>query len=133
MALSGGHRRVTAAFRRGVAFVDVSELWKLEQISLSRMGTAVMERDEIREVLRSIFEDETGETLASLPDDVVLAEDFDLDSVDMVGLIMQVERHFRVRLTYDDLVDVTTAGALINLVQAKVAASATPKGDVAAA
>jgi acyl carrier protein len=92
-----------------------------------------MERDEIREVLRTIFEDETGETLASLSDDVVLAEDFDLDSVDMVGLIMQVERHFRVRLTYDDLVDVTTVGALIDLVLAKISASATPKGDVAAA
>ncbi len=91
-----------------------------------------MERDEIREVLKTIFEDETGETLASLSDDVVLAEDFDLDSVDMVGLIMQVERHFRVRLTYDDLVDVTTVGALLDLVQAKIAALAA-KGDVAAA
>ncbi len=92
-----------------------------------------MERDEIREVLRTIFEDETGETLASLSDDVVLAEDFDLDSVDMVGLIMQVERHFRVRLTYDDLVDVTTVGALIDLVLAKVNASGASQGDVAAA
>jgi acyl carrier protein len=92
-----------------------------------------MERDEIREVLRTIFEDETGEPLATLSDDVVLAEDFDLDSVDMVGLIMQVERHFRVRLTYDDLVDVTTVGALIDLVLAKISALAAPKGDVAAA
>ena len=80
-----------------------------------------MERDQIREVLRSIFEDETGDSLASLPDEVVLADEFDLDSVDMVSLIMQVERHFRVRLTYDDLVDVTTAGALIDIVMAKVA------------
>ena len=93
-----------------------------------------MQRDEIREVLRTIFEDETGDSLASLPDDVVLAEDFDLDSVDMVGLIMQVERHFRVRLTYDDLVDVTTVGALIDLVLAKVVQSAAAStGDAAAA
>ncbi len=92
-----------------------------------------MERDEIRGVLKKIFEDETGEPLTDLSDNVVLAEDFDLDSVDMVGLIMQVERHFRVRLTYDDLVDVTTAGALIDLVQTKVAAAETAKGDTAAA
>jgi len=92
-----------------------------------------MERDEIRGVLKKIFEDETGEPLTDLSDNVVLAEDFDLDSVDMVGLIMQVERHFRVRLTYDDLVDVTTAGALIDLVQTKVAAAGATKGDTAAA
>ena len=93
-----------------------------------------MQRDEIREVLRTIFEHETGDELANLPDNVVLAQEFDFDSVDMVGLIMQVERHFRVRLTSDDLVDVTTAGSLIDVVAAKVdQAAASPPGGGAAA
>jgi acyl carrier protein len=92
-----------------------------------------MQRDEVREVLRTIFEHETGDDLAALADDVVLAQEFDLDSVDMVGLIMQVERHFRVRLTYDDLVDVTTAGSLIDLVIAKInQAAMSPAGSAAA-
>jgi acyl carrier protein len=83
-----------------------------------------MEREQIRKVLRGIFEDETGSTIPLLHDNVMLAEEFDLDSVDMVSLIMQVERHFRVRLTYGDLAEVKSVGSLIDVVQAKIAAAA---------
>jgi len=80
-----------------------------------------MERDQIRGVLKTIFETETGDQILSLKDGVILAQDFELDSVDMVSLIMRVEGHFRVRMTYSELEEVATVGQLIDLVQAKVA------------
>ena len=79
-----------------------------------------MNRQDIREVLKTIFEEETNETLPSLDEDAVLAEDFALDSVDLVSLLMRVESHFQVRLTNAELTESRTVGALIDLVQSKV-------------
>lgn len=82
-----------------------------------------MNRERIRGVLLTIFEEETGETLAALPDESVLAKDYALDSVDMVGLLTQVEEHFQVRLTNTELAENQTVGALIDLVRAKLEVS----------
>lgn len=79
-----------------------------------------MNREQIRGVLHTIFEEETGETVAALRDEDVLAKDFALDSVDMVGLLMRVEGHFHVRLTNAELAESQTVGALIDLVRAKL-------------
>ncbi|HWB07914.1 MAG TPA: acyl carrier protein [Pirellulales bacterium] len=83
-----------------------------------------MHREQIRGVLKTIFEEETGQCIESLSDDAVLAEDFALDSVDLVGLLMRVESHFQVRLTNAELTDSRTIGALIDLVQSKVSTPA---------
>ncbi|HVX10651.1 MAG TPA: acyl carrier protein [Pirellulales bacterium] len=79
-----------------------------------------MNREQIRVVLKTIFEEETNQSLASLDDDALLAEDFALDSVDLVSLLMRVESHFQVRLTNAELTDSRTVGALIDLVKTKV-------------
>lgn len=79
-----------------------------------------MNRDELRSALKTIFEEETNRSLDSLADDDVLAEDFALDSVDLVSLLMRVESHFQVRLTNAELTESRTVGALIDLVSSKV-------------
>jgi acyl carrier protein len=79
-----------------------------------------MNREEIRKVLKTIFEEETSQSLESLDDDAVLAEDFAFDSVDLVSLLMRVESHFQVRLTNVELTESRTVGALIDLVSSKV-------------
>lgn len=79
-----------------------------------------MNREAIRGVLKTIFEEETGESLAELNDDAVLAQDFAFDSVDLVSLLMRVESHFHVRLTNAELTESRTVGALLDLVGAKV-------------
>ena len=79
-----------------------------------------MSRDEIREVLMELFEDETGEEVSSLKDDQSLAEQLGLDSVDMVSLIMQLERRFKIRLAHDELAHAQQLGQLIGLVQSKL-------------
>lgn len=78
-----------------------------------------MNREAIRGALKTIFEEETGETLAALDDDAVLAEDFAFDSVDLVSLLMRVESHFHVRLTNAELTESRSVGALIDLVGTK--------------
>jgi acyl carrier protein len=82
-----------------------------------------MNREPIRGVLQTIFEEETGESLPALNDDAVLAHDFAFDSVDLVSLLMRVESHFHVRLTNAELTESRTVGALIDLVHAKVNAA----------
>jgi len=82
-----------------------------------------MQREQVREELKAIFENETGQTLSTLEDRLVLVEEFELDSVDLVSLLMQVESRFRVRLTHGEVSEVKTVGTLIDLVQEKIASS----------
>ncbi|MGH7137917.1 MAG: acyl carrier protein, partial [Pirellulales bacterium] len=82
-----------------------------------------MNREHVRGRLKTIFEDETDHTLESLNDNAVLAEDFALDSVDLVSLLMRVESQFQVRLTNAELTESRTVGALIDLVSSKTSES----------
>ncbi|MBM4077328.1 MAG: acyl carrier protein, partial [Planctomycetes bacterium] len=76
-----------------------------------------MSRDEIRQVLMELFEAETGDPIESLKDNESLSEQLGLDSVDMVSLIMQLERRFRIRLSHEELADAQQVGQLVTLVQ----------------
>jgi acyl carrier protein len=80
-----------------------------------------MSRDDLRGTLSALLEEEMGEPY-DLADDRGLREGLGLDSVDVVGLVMRVEREFRVRLSMEDLQGVRTVGELIDLLQAKLAA-----------
>jgi len=80
----------------------------------------VITREEIRETLLKLFEAETGEPLQSLTDDQNMAEQLGLDSVDMVSLIMQLERHFKIRLSHEELANAAQVGQLLDIVQQKV-------------
>ena len=88
----------------------------------------MMPREEIRQILLELFEAETGEPIESLLDDQGLSEQLGLDSVDMVSLIMQLERRFKIRLTHDELAGAHQVGLLLDLVQRKL-----PEGHKTAA
>ena len=65
----------------------------------------------------------SGEPIASLDDEVAIREGLGLDSVDVVGLVMQVERQFRIRLATEELTEIATVGDMLDLLQAKIAAN----------
>ena len=88
-----------------------------------------MQRTQIRESLQHIFEQETDSTLGELRDEMVLAQEFEFDSVDFVSLIMRVEETFHIRLTNSELSNATTVGSLLDLVEAKAAQS--PESQIA--
>jgi acyl carrier protein len=84
----------------------------------------MMDRESIRHSLLAYLEDDLGETIPSLEDEINIREGLGLDSVDVVGLLMQVERQFRIRLATEELSEIVTVGNLIDLLQAKISAQA---------
>ena len=83
-----------------------------------------MDREALSEALRELYNDEVGASLDVLGDDVRLIADLGLDSVDVLSLIMQVERHFRIRLTRSEIQSVAAVCDLLDLVAVKLRESA---------
>jgi acyl carrier protein len=82
-----------------------------------------MSRDDLRGTLAALLEEEMGETY-DLADDREIREGLGLDSVDVVGLVMRVEREYRIRLSMEDLQGVRTVGEMLDLLEAKLDARA---------
>ncbi len=84
------------------------------------------QRDQIRQTLIELIENDVGQKFDDLHDGKNLREELGLDSVDVVSIVSQIERHFRIRLTHQELETLVTVGDVLNLLQAKVAASSEP-------
>ena len=89
------------------------------------------DRETIRQTLIQLLESETGEQHPDLEDGKTLREELGLDSVDVVSIVMQIERHFRIRLAHQELETLVKVGELLDLIQAKLAAG--PEEAAAAA
>lgn len=85
-------------------------------------------RDLIRTTLRDLLEEDKGEPMPELTDGMKLREELGLDSLDVVSIVSQVERKFRIRLTHEELQTMVTVGDVLSLLQSKLSA-----GDSAAA
>jgi acyl carrier protein len=81
------------------------------------------DRDAIRKTLIELLEAETAEKHPDLDESRNLRDELGLDSVDVVSVVMQIESHFRIRLTQQELEKVIRVGDLLDLIQAKVAAT----------
>lgn len=79
------------------------------------------DRESIRNTLVTYLEDDLGERLPAFDDGVNIREGLGLDSVDVVGLVMQVERQLRIRLDSEELAQVVTVGDLLDLLETKLA------------
>jgi acyl carrier protein len=78
-------------------------------------------RETLRTTLLNLLEEEMGQTFALPQDDEDLRETLGLDSVDLVGLVMRIEREFRVRLSTEELGAVKKVGDLLDLMESKLA------------
>jgi acyl carrier protein len=78
-------------------------------------------RETLRATLVSLLEEEMGEKYPLPQDDQELRSSLKLDSVDLVGLVMRIEREFRVRLSAEELAAVLRVGDLLDLMEAKLA------------
>ncbi len=67
-------------------------------------------RETLRTTLVNLLEEEMGETYPLPRDDEELRTSLKLDSVDLVGLVMRIEREFRVRLSPEELATVQRSG-----------------------
>jgi acyl carrier protein len=84
----------------------------------------MQDRESIRASLVTYLEDDLGAPLATFDDDVNIREELGLDSVDIVGLVMQVERQFRIRLASEELETIIKVGDLLDLLETKLASAA---------
>ena len=82
------------------------------------------DRDAIRTILIELLEADTGEKFPTLDDTCNMREDLGLDSVDVVSIVSQIERRFRIRLTHQELETLVHVGELLDLIQTKLAAPA---------
>jgi acyl carrier protein len=83
------------------------------------------QREQIRQTLIDLIENDVGQKFDDLHDGKNLREELGLDSVDVVSIVSQIERHFRVRLTQQELEKLVTVGDVLDLLQAKLAAPPT--------
>jgi acyl carrier protein len=82
-----------------------------------------LDREAIRQKLMELVESETDRVPESFADSVRLRDQLGLDSLDLVGVIMQIEDCFHIRLTHQDLEALTTLGDLIDAIREKSNAS----------
>ena len=80
----------------------------------------MQDRNSIRRTLVELMEADTGETYADISDDKNLRTDLGLDSVDVVSIVSQVERRFRIRLSQQDLEKLVSVGDVLDLLECKV-------------
>lgn len=81
----------------------------------------MMDRNQIRKVLADLIEADTGEKVGQLEDGKNLRDELGLDSVDVVSVVSQIERQFRIRLTHQELEKLVTVGDVLTLLEAKLA------------
>jgi acyl carrier protein len=86
-------------------------------------------REKLRTTLMNLLEQEMGEPCPKLSDEQDLRESLNLDSVDVVGLVMRIEHKYRVRLTTEELAEIRRVGDLLDLMEAKLAAAPQLAGD----
>jgi acyl carrier protein len=80
------------------------------------------DRETLRRTLIELLENDTGEKYPDLAENASLREGLGLDSVDVVSVVSQIERQFRIRLTHEELEKLVTVGDVLDLLQAKIAA-----------
>ena len=76
-------------------------------------------RDTIRSTLIELLEADTGEKYPDLDEKTHMRDGLGLDSVDVVSIVSQIERRFRIRLTQQELEKLVTVEDFLNLLESK--------------
>ncbi len=79
-------------------------------------------REKLRQMLVRLLEHDTGQSHAGLDESHTLRRELGLDSVDLMNLVMHLERRFHFRLTGRELDALVQVGDLLDLLQEKLAA-----------
>jgi acyl carrier protein len=94
------------------------------------------DRESIRKTLVELLEADTGEKYPNLDESTNLREGLGLDSVDVVSVVSQIERQYRIRLTHQELETLATVADVLNLLESKLVVTPgtpTPSADTSAA
>jgi acyl carrier protein len=86
-----------------------------------------MDRQQLRETLLDVLEQETWERPTSLADNVKIREGLKLDSVDLLSVMLRVETQLAISLDSRDFEKVVTVGDLLDVIQGKLVANPSRK------
>jgi len=79
-----------------------------------------MNRQELSAIVLELLEQETGESYPTLRDSTSLRDSLNLDSLDMAGLVLQIESRFGIQIENELLENVGTIGSLLDVLQQKL-------------
>jgi acyl carrier protein len=79
-----------------------------------------MDRQQLRQTLLDVLEQETWERPENLADDVKIREGLKLDSVDLLSVMLRVETQLKISLSSRDFEKVMTVGDLLDVIQNKL-------------
>jgi acyl carrier protein len=79
-----------------------------------------MEREAIKDVLLSIFEETRGDKVGNLDDQTNLREGMGFDSVDLVCMVLEVQNRLGINLTVGEMEPIRTVGDLLDLLQLRL-------------
>jgi len=79
-----------------------------------------MDRQQLRETLLDVLEQETWERPANLADHIKIREGLKLDSVDLLSVMLRVETQLGISLDSRDFEKVVTVGDLLDTIQSKL-------------
>jgi acyl carrier protein len=82
-----------------------------------------MDRQQLRETLLDVLEQETWERPANFTDGVKIRDGLKLDSVDLLGVTLRVENQLGISLGSGDFEKVVTVGDLLDVIESKLAAT----------
>ena len=82
------------------------------------------DRAAIRRTLVELIEADTGQQFPNLDDSANLRENLGLDSVDVVSIVSQIERRYRIRLSQQELEKLVTVNDMLCLLEMKLKAAA---------
>lgn len=76
-----------------------------------------MNRAELKTILAELVADETSSEVGELPDDVTLRDGLELDSVDLISLVMRIENRLDLEIPSERLDEIETVGDILGLLE----------------
>jgi acyl carrier protein len=79
-----------------------------------------MERQEIIEIVNHFLVDEFEIEPRLINDDTLLKDELEIESLDLVDIIVMIEKEFKVKIKPEEIVQVKTMNELYDFIEAKV-------------